>query len=156
MSFRQIKVPTLKRTLSNVMAHPSSADPEAHERGLDEYRLHGGNCIQFHGEGGETHSRDATGRWLQERGLRSEFFLCTQICHDGWDESAGRGIDRFTSSAVSDDIAADPELLKTEYLDLVYLDDRPSARFEGIVEAIGRENRTRKGSRFWNQELERE
>lgn len=121
------------------MAHPSSADPEEHQRGLDEYRLQGGNCIHLHGEGGETHTRVATGRWLQERGLRSEFFLCTQICHDGWDESAGRGINRFTPSAVSDDIAADLELLKTQYLDLVYLDDRPQAPFEAIVEATGGE-----------------
>ena len=99
----------------------------------------GGNCIHLHGEGGETHTRDATGRWLQRRGHRSEFFLCTQICHDGWDESASREIDRFTAFAVSDDISADLELLKTEYLDLVYLDDRPSAPFEAIVEAMGRE-----------------
>ena len=139
MSFRQIEVPALKRTLSSIMAHASSAHFEELQRSLDEYVRLGGNCIHLHGEGGETHTRNATGQWLRRCGLRAEFFLCTQICHDGWDEAGGRSVDRFTVSAVSEDIEADLELLGTEYLDLVYLDDRPQAPFEAIFEAIGRQ-----------------
>jgi len=139
MDFRQVELPTLKRVLSNIMAHPSSADPDAHEAGLDEYARLGGNAIHLHGEGGETHSRRATGRWLQQRGRRPEFFLCTQIGHAGWDEAEGREIDRFTASAVSEDIDADLELLETKYLDFVYLDDNPRSPFEPVIEAIGRQ-----------------
>jgi hypothetical protein len=62
------------------MAHPSSGGADTHERGLDEYRRLGGNSIHLHGEGGETHSRRATGQWLGSHGLRPEFFVCTQIC----------------------------------------------------------------------------
>jgi aryl-alcohol dehydrogenase-like predicted oxidoreductase len=137
MPFRRIEIPTLNRTLSNVMAHPSSADPDSHKAGLEQYLLLGGNCIHLHGEGGESHSRRATGRWLAQRGLRPEFFLCTQICHDGWDEAAGVAIDRFTAAAVAEDINADLELLGTEYLDFVYLDDNPQASFQPVLEAIG-------------------
>ncbi len=81
----------------------------------------------------------ATGEWLRGNGLRAEFFLCSQICHDGWDESAHRAIDRFTPQAVSDDVDTDLELLGTEYLDLVYLDDSPETPLEPVIEAIGRE-----------------
>jgi aryl-alcohol dehydrogenase-like predicted oxidoreductase len=137
MPFRQIEIPSLKRTLSNVMAHPSSADPDSHESGLDEYLSLGGNCIHLHGEGGETHSRQATCRWLERRGLRAEFFLCTQIGHDGWDEAAGAAIDRFTAAAVAEDIDTDLELLGTDYLDFVYLDDNPRVSFQPVLEAIG-------------------
>jgi aryl-alcohol dehydrogenase-like predicted oxidoreductase len=154
MPFRQIELPTLKRTLSNVMAHPSSANPETHEGGLNEYVRLGGNCIHLHGEGGEVHTRRVTGRWLQQRSLRLEFFLCTQICHAGWDEDAGHAIDRFTAAAVSEDIDADLELLGTEYLDFVYLDDSPQASFEPVIEAIGRQIERRRvrafGLRNWN------
>jgi aryl-alcohol dehydrogenase-like predicted oxidoreductase len=139
MPFRQIEIPALKRTLSNVMAHPSSADPETHELGLDEYSRLGGNCIHLHGEGGEIHTRRVAGRWLQRRGLRSEFFLCMQVCHAGWDEDAGRAIDRFTAAAASEDIDTDLELLGTEYLDFVYLDDNPQVPFEPVIESIGRQ-----------------
>ena len=139
MSFRRVEFPTLKRVLSNIMAHPSSADPEACEMALDEYARLGGNCIHLHGEGGETHTRRATGRWLQERDLRRDFFLCTQIGHAGWDEAAGRAIDRFTAAAVSEDVDTDLDLLGTEYLDFVYLDDSPQAPFAPVIEAIARE-----------------
>ncbi len=139
MGFRQIEIPALDRVLSNIMAHPSSADPETHERGLDEYARLGGNCIHVHAEGEETHTRSATGRWLQRRGCQQEFFVCTQICHAGWDEAAARPIDRFTAAAVSEDIDADLDLLGTEFLDLVYLDDNPQSPFEPVVEGIGRE-----------------
>jgi aryl-alcohol dehydrogenase-like predicted oxidoreductase len=136
------------------MAHPSSADPETHELALDEYARRGGNCIHIHGEGGETHTRRATGRWLQRHGLRPEFFLCSQICHTGWDESAGVVIDRFTPAAVSEDIETDLELLGTEFLDFVYLDDSPAAPFEPIIEAIGKEIELGRvcgfGVRNWN------
>jgi 1-deoxyxylulose-5-phosphate synthase len=121
------------------MAHPSSADADTHQFALDEYVRLGGNCIHLHGEGGEVHSRLATGQWLQSNGLRSEFFLCSQICHDGWDDLASRAIDRFTAQAVSEDIGTDLELLRTEYLDLVYLDDRPQMPLEPVIEAVGRE-----------------
>src|SRR4051812_24518067 len=134
MAFRQIHLAAFNRTLSNIMAHPSSADPETHEPGLDEYVRLGGNCIHLHGEGGETHTRRTTGEWFRRRRVRQEFFLCTQICHAGWDQPAGCGIDRFTAVAVSEDIDADLELLGTEYLDFVYLDDNPQAPFEPVVE----------------------
>src|SRR5262249_9449430 len=79
------------------------------------------------------------GRWLRKHGLRKEFFLCTQICHQGWNETAQRSIDRFTSAAVNEDIANALSLLGTDYLDLVYLDDNPRAPFEPVIHAIGRE-----------------
>jgi 1-deoxyxylulose-5-phosphate synthase len=139
MAFRQIEIPALGRRLSNVMAHPSSAAADRHERGLDEYHRLGGNCLHLHGEGGEVHSRRAAGQWLERRSLRREFFLCTQICHAGWDDAAHRPIDRFTGDAVREDIDTDLELLATEYLDLVYLDDNPLAPLEPAIEALGRE-----------------
>jgi len=105
------------------MVHPSSAEPGTHEAALDEYLRLGGDCIHCHGEGGETHSRRAAGRWLNRKGVRRQFFVCTQICHDGWDEAGQRAIDRFTPVCVSEDVATDLELLATGYLDLVYLDD---------------------------------
>ena len=64
--------------------------PDTHERGLDEYLRLGGNCLHLHGEGGATRSRQSTGDWLRRRGVRRQFFLGTQICHDGWDAAAHR------------------------------------------------------------------
>src|SRR5690242_20397028 len=121
MPFRQIEVPTLGRSLSNLMAAPSSSQADTHMAALDVYRRLGGNCIHLHGEGGETHSRRATGEWLLSHHLRPEFCLCTQICHDGWDDFAKRPIVRFTPQAVHEDIAIDLELLGTDYLDFIYL-----------------------------------
>jgi aryl-alcohol dehydrogenase-like predicted oxidoreductase len=121
------------------MAHPSSAEPDTHEAALDEYLRLGGNCLHLHGEGGETHSRQAAGRWLRSKGLRPEFLLCAQICHSGWDDTTHRAIDRFTPGAVSEDVAAELDLLMTGYLDLVYLDDNPQAPLEPLLEALGRE-----------------
>ena len=156
MGFRRIEIPILKRALSNIMAIPSSADPETHEFALDEYARRGGNCIHIHGEGGETHTRRATGRWLERCGLRPEFFLCNQICHTGGDEAAGLVIDRFTPVAVSEDIETDLDLLGTEFLDFVYLDDSPPAPFEPIIEAIAKEIERGRvcafGVRNWNAE----
>jgi aryl-alcohol dehydrogenase-like predicted oxidoreductase len=139
MPLRQIDIPSLGRRLSNVMAHPSSADEDTHEAGLDEYRRLGGNCIHLHGEGGETHSRRAVGQWLRRHRLRPDFFLATQICHDGWDETTELTIVRLTPEAVSEDIATDLELLGTSYLDFVYFADDPRAALEPVIEAIARE-----------------
>jgi aryl-alcohol dehydrogenase-like predicted oxidoreductase len=139
MPIRRLTVPSLGRSLSNLMAAPSSAEPATHEAGQDAYHRMGGNCLHLHGEGGETHSRSATGDWLRTRGLRPEFFLCTQICHDEWDESTNSSIDRFTAGAIREDIAADMELLKTAFVDLVYLDDRPGTPFEPIIDALADE-----------------
>ena len=72
------------------------------------------NIIHVHGEGGELHTRRVTGQWLQRRGLRGKFFLCSQICHAGWDPAARRSIDRFTPEAISEDVNADLELLGTD------------------------------------------
>ena len=47
MAFRKIEIPALNRILSNIMAHPSSADPDTHQLGLDAYARLGGNCITF-------------------------------------------------------------------------------------------------------------
>jgi len=138
MSFRLVDVPGLGR-LSNVMAHPSSGESDSHEAGLDEFFRLGGNCLHLHGEDGEVHSRRAAGRWLDRHRLRSRFFLCTQICHDGWDHQTQRAIDRFSPEAVADDIATDLELLGTNYLDLIYLDDRPQSPQEPVIQAIARE-----------------
>ncbi len=157
MAFRQIEIPTLGRRLSGVMAHPSSAaDADTHKLALDEYRRLGGNCIHLHGEGGERHTRRAAGQWLRSHDRRPEFFLCTQICHEGWDDTAQRPLDRFTPEAVGEDVDSDLELLGTEYLDLVYLDDRPQAPLEPVIEAIGREIRRGRvrafGFRNWTAE----
>jgi aryl-alcohol dehydrogenase-like predicted oxidoreductase len=136
MPFRQIEVPSLGSALSNIEAAPSSGEPDTHLPGLDAYRELGGNCLHLHGEGGETHSRRTAGEWLREHGLREDFFVCTQICHEGWDEAAKRPIDRFTADAVSEDIAGDLELLGSDYVDLVYLDDRPSRPFAPVLDAL--------------------
>lgn len=121
MPLPRVDVPSLGRSPSVVMAHPSSADEATHGPGLDAYRKLGGNCLHLHCEGGETHSRRAAGEWLRERRLRPEFFLCTQICHD--DEVGGS---RFTAAAVAADVGRD-------------LDDRPGEPFEPIVDALSRE-----------------
>jgi aryl-alcohol dehydrogenase-like predicted oxidoreductase len=139
MPLRQIYVPSLRRSLSNLMGAPSSSKADTHEAGLDAYHRLGGNAIHLHGEGGEIHSRRMTGDWLRRHGIRQDFFLCTQICHDDWDDATQQTIDRFTPEAVHHDIALDLQLLGTDYLDLVYLDDRPDLGFEAVVEALGRE-----------------
>jgi aryl-alcohol dehydrogenase-like predicted oxidoreductase len=139
MSFRQIEIPVIGRKLSNIMVDPASADVESDEREFEEYFRLAGNCFHCHGEGGETRTKRATGRWLRKRGLRSESFVCTQICHEGWDENEHRAIDRFTPEGLQGDIAQDLELLETDYLDLVYLDDNPNAPLMPIVQAIGGE-----------------
>lgn len=139
MPFRKIEIPAFGRMMSNIMAHPSSSDTETNEPALDEYFRLGGNCIHLHGEGGESHTRRSTGQWLKRRDLRPQFFLCTQICHAGWDESANCPIDRFTAQAVNEDVDVDLELLATGFLDFVYLDDNPHAPFEPVVDAIGRQ-----------------
>src|SRR5580704_6298278 len=104
MPLRHIEVPSLGQGLSTLMIAPSSAEADAHEAGLNAYHRLGGNGIQLHGEGGETHSRQATGEWLRKHGLRQTFFLCTQICHDEWDDATQQPIDRFTPEAVHQDI----------------------------------------------------
>src|SRR5690242_13087222 len=96
MPLRQIEILALNRSISCLMAAPSSAEPGTHAAGLDRYRAIGGNCIHLHGEGGETHSRTATGRWISKHNCRNDFVLCTQICHEGWDEQAQHAIARFT------------------------------------------------------------
>lgn len=138
MAFRHAEVPSLGPSLSNIMLYPSSAAASMHAAGLDKYRRLGGNCIHLHGEGGETHSRAATGGWLRDRGLRREFFLCTQVSHDGWDEVAQRPLCRFTPQAITEDVATDLELLQTNYLDFIYLDDHAEQPFEPVLEAIWR------------------
>jgi aryl-alcohol dehydrogenase-like predicted oxidoreductase len=138
------------------MAGPSSAQPDTHASGLDTYHALGGNCVHLHGEGGETHSRIETGKWLARNNLRREFVVCTQICHEGWDEEAKQPIDRFTPAAVREDISTDLELIETDYIDLVYVDDRPGASFEPMIDALGREVRSGRvrafGVRNWAPE----
>lgn len=138
MPFRRTTIPALGCSLSNVMAYPSSADEDGQEFALDEYHRLGGTCLHIHHEGGGVHSRRATGQWLQRRGLRAEFFLCSQICHAGWDSASQCAIDRFKPEAVSEDIEADLELLATSYLDLVYLDNNPQAPVEPVIDALWR------------------
>jgi aryl-alcohol dehydrogenase-like predicted oxidoreductase len=121
------------------MAHPSSARQDTHESGLDEYLRLGGNAIHLHGEGGETHSRRAAGQWLGRRRLRKDFFVCTQVCHEAFDRTSNRAIDRFTPEAVAEDVAADLDLLETSYLDLIYLDDHPGTPVGPVIDAIARE-----------------
>ena len=156
MALRQIEIPSLGRSLSNLMGAPSSADPMTHEAGLDAYDRLGGNCLHLHGEGGETHSRRSTGEWRRCHHFRPELFLCTQICHAGWDDTARRPINRFTPEAVREDIAEDLDLIGTDYLDLVYLDDHPALPFEPVIAAIGSEiagGRVRAmGVRNWSSE----
>jgi aryl-alcohol dehydrogenase-like predicted oxidoreductase len=139
MSFRQIEIRAFGRKLSNIMAHPASADVRPEEREFEEYFRLAGNCFHCHGEGGETRTKRAAGRWLRNRGLRGEFFVCTQICHEGWDGNNHRAIDRFTPEGVQEDIAENLELLSTDYFDLVYLDDNPNASLTSVVQAIGDE-----------------
>ena len=139
MPFRQISLPSLGRALSNIMACPTSGEPDSHDAGLDEFYRLGGNCIHLHGEGGETHSRRATGTWLRRHELRPKFFLCTQICHEGWDAAAERAIGRCTPDAVAEDIGTDLDLLGTDYVDFVYLANHPTGPVEPVIEALARE-----------------
>ena len=127
------------------MACPSSAEPESHEPGLEAYRELG-NCIHVHGEGGETHSRQAVGQWLKRHGRRSDFFLCCQICHEGWDPVAQRSVDRFAPEAVAADVAGDLSLIRTEYLDLVYVANAPGGNF-GRDGSAGLSSK--QGEKFW-------
>lgn len=139
MTFRHINVASLGNSLSNVMAGPSSAERHTHEPGLEEYRRLGGNCLHLHGEGGETHSRRFAGEWLRTHGIRDDFFLCTQICHDEWDEAKGQEINRFFPAAVAEDVARDLEVLGTGHIDMVYLDDSPGLPIEPMIDAIADE-----------------
>jgi aryl-alcohol dehydrogenase-like predicted oxidoreductase len=137
MPIRSINCPALACNLTNLMGAPSSsATPDAHQAGLDFYRKLGGNCLHLHGEGGETLSRLATGEWLNDHQLRSQFFLCAQICHDDWDEANRVEINRFNGAAVQEDIEEHLDLIRTNYLDLVYLDDSPDQPFEPVLDAI--------------------
>ena len=139
MSQRQIELHSLGRSLSVFMAHPSSHEGETYAASLNTYHQQGGNALHLHGEGDEIQSRKAAGDWLRAHQLRQTFFLCTQICHDDWDDTHQQPINRFTPEAVHQDIATDLELIGTDFLDLVYLDDRPHLPFEPIIEAIGSE-----------------
>ena len=123
------------------MLSPSSDAATMEERAFENYLRLGGDSIHLHGEGGEVSGRKAVGAWLSRRGLRPRFFLCSQICHDGWNEVEQRPIDRFSPQAVLEDISTDLDLLATEYLDLVYFDDRPGVSFEPVIEAFAAEVR---------------
>ena len=139
MPLRKVHIPSLARRLSCLMAAPSSADAATHAAGLDTYHAVGGDSYHLHGEGGETHSRQATGDWLRLQGRREQSFVCTQVCHDAWDAVALRPVDRFTPWAVLEDITADLALLGIDFIDMVYLDDRPGADFTGVLEALASE-----------------
>lgn len=132
----RIYAPSLGRSLSAIMALPSSAHPDKHIDGLELYAGWGGDALHLHGEGGEIHSRQVTGEWLTAGANRDAFFLCTQICHDAWDEEAQSEINRFLPEAVHDDLELDLRLLGTSYVDMVYLDDRPNENLEPVIEAI--------------------
>jgi len=136
LKMRRVEIAGFEKSLSVLMAAPSSGHPETHREGLDAFRRSGGNCIHLHGEGGETHSRTATGEWLRTNSLRDDFFLCSQICHEGWDEAAQQSICRFTADAVHADIDEDLRLIGTVFLDLVYLDDRPDLPFDPVLGAL--------------------
>jgi aryl-alcohol dehydrogenase-like predicted oxidoreductase len=138
MPLRRVQVPAFGRSLSNIMACPTSAEPDAHEPGLDLYHSLGGNCIHLHGEGGETHSRVATGKWLRSRN-RPDFFVCAQVCHEGWNESAQQPIDRMTPESLAEDVATDLELTGLDHLDLVYAANPPPASPERFLEAVAGE-----------------
>jgi len=107
--------------------------------GLDRYLALGGGALHLHGEGGETHSRAAAGRWLREHDGGATLFVCMQVCHDGWDERAARPIDRFTADAVRADIAEDLALIERRRIDLAYLDDRPDRRAAPVLDALAGE-----------------
>ena len=139
MPFRQIELPGVGRRVSNVMGALSSSDARSREVGLEDYYRRGGNCLHLHGEGGETHSRIAVGKRLARNGRRSRFYLCTRICHDNWDEVNQRSIDRFTPEGVHTDISTDLNLLDTEYIDLVYLDDSPESDFAPVLRSLAEE-----------------
>src|SRR5262249_42283259 len=102
----------------------------------ERYFQLGGNCLYLHGEGEETHSRKTTGRWLRERRLLREVFLCTQVCHDLWDEASQSPIDRFTATAVHEDIDRDMTLIGVDHIELVGLGDKPHVPFEPVLEAL--------------------
>lgn len=138
MKFRTVYSQSLNRHLSSVMAAPASMDAER-ELGalLDEYRTLGGDCLHLHGEGGETRSREATGRWIRKRELRSQMFVCTAICHAGWNKQLARPIHRLNPASIADDISTDLALLRTDYLDLVCLsEDDPSITIRDVLEPL--------------------
>jgi aryl-alcohol dehydrogenase-like predicted oxidoreductase len=124
-----------------IMAALSSAQPETHQDGLNLFRHKGGSMLHLHGEGGETHSRKAAGEWLNQHDLRSQFTVCTQICHDDWDEANQSPIVRFTPEGAAEDIAADLQLIRSSYVDVVYLDDHSELPFEPIIEFLAAEVR---------------
>jgi aryl-alcohol dehydrogenase-like predicted oxidoreductase len=160
MPFRHIPVPSVGRSLSNIMAGLSSAAPESHEAGLDAFHRLGGNCLHVHGEGGETHSRAALGCWLRKHDVRQDMFICTQVCHDGWDATAEETTDRFTPEALREDIAADLALIETGYLDLVYAASVTDSGLASFIDAMAveiRQGRVRAyGVRNWTDRQLRE
>jgi aryl-alcohol dehydrogenase-like predicted oxidoreductase len=99
---------------------------------------------------------EATGKWLRDHNLRSEFFLCTQICHQGWDAARQIAVNRLTPEAMEEDVAADLRLLGTDYLDFVYFGNTPSEPVESIIEAVTKQIRRGRvrafGVRNWSVE----
>ena len=141
-NYRRVFCPSFGMSLSNIMASPSSSGTvEEHLSLLDKYLALGGNCLHLHGEGGETHGREATGKWLRRKNARDDFFICAQICHDEWNAGEQKPVDRFHAAAVTEDIDCELELLGITRLDMVYLSDNPGSDYRPVIETLLAEQR---------------
>jgi aryl-alcohol dehydrogenase-like predicted oxidoreductase len=139
------------------MLNLSSQPGSPHAQSLYRFFAAGGNAIHLHGEGGEEESRIAAGEWMKETGSRSKMFVCTQVCHEGWNDAAQVEIDRLTPAAIEEDIARDLDLLQTDYLDFVYFScDGSQAPVEPLMDTLEEQRRLGRirsfGARNWSAE----
>lgn len=135
--FPTVRIPGLNRDIGRIMLAARPFPQEPHAATLDRFLAVGGNAIHLHGEGGETLSREAVGAWMQDRQTREQVVLCSQICHDGWDEATQTEFDRLTPEGIEEDISHDLALLQTNALDVVYLScDMPTTPVAAILESL--------------------
>jgi len=154
---RSVSIPSLSKQMSALTLNLSSRPGAPRAQSLDRFFAGGGNTLHLHGEGGEEESRKAAGEWIATTGSRQAMFVCTQICHEGWDEAAQVEIDRLTPAAIVEDIAHDLDLLQTDYLDFVYFScDSPKAPVEPLMDALQEQRRVGRvrsfGARNWSAE----
>lgn len=137
--------------------------PDAYERAdelLDAFLEAGGNGIDTAPIYGFGNSERTLGRWLRERGRRSEIVLITKGCHPIVDPQHIFGkpwAPRVTPDAIETDLSESLERLNTDYIDLFLLHRDDETQLVGpLVQALNREQargRTRAfGASNWRTE----
>lgn len=91
---------------------------------LDAFYKDGGRCLDTARayctwlEGGEDSSETVIGRWLKERGNRSEIIICTKGGHPQFDNME---ISRLSREELEYDLSRSLEVLDTDYIDVYFL-----------------------------------